>query len=275
MTRPLSRSRRVVCTGALLLCGAAAASAMGVVGSAIASPIAAGATATCGAGSLELSVQGRGSVTTSPNMLTVDLQVSASAANPGQALQSDETATSAVVSALAAGGLVRRDIQTTDLSVQPTYASTGTVLTGYAADTTVVGKVHQFSSVAQLISQAVAAGGTDTTIQSLSFSVTDPLAAQDQARRAAVRQAAAHAASMASAANQRIGRLCSLKDESSTTSTSPVPFYAGAAARAPAVPAPIQPGTQTVTARVALVYQLVPKTSRHRSGSGRPATAAG
>lgn len=264
MTRTWIRARRLMGFGAAACIGAAAATVAGVVGVAAAWPASAAAAGACGAGALKLSVQGRGSVTTTPNLLTLDLQVSASAANPGAALQSDETATSAVVSALTAAGLSSKDIQTTDLSVQPTYEQTGTVVTGYQADTTIVAKIHQFSSAAQLITRAVAAGGTDTTIQSLSFSETNPLNAQDRARRVAVHQAVDHASSMAAAAGERLGQLCSLKDESSTTSTGPVPVFGTATGRSPANPSqPIEEGSQTVTAQVMLVYSLVPRRSRH------------
>jgi uncharacterized protein len=274
MTRRWSRTGRLLGVASLACTGVVAASAAAVAGSA-AWPGVAGASGSCSKGSLSLSVQGRGTVTTPPDVLTLQLQVSASAPNPGQALQGDETATAAVVSALGAGGLAAKYIQTTDLSVEPTYGETGMVVTGYEADTTVVAKIHHFSSVAQLISQAVAAGGTDTTIESISFAATNPLAAQDQARSVAVRQAVGHAASMAKAAGERLGQLCSLKDESSTTATSPVPIYGPDATARSASPAqPIQQGTQTVTARVALVYSLVPERSRHRTGARASAAVA-
>jgi uncharacterized protein len=263
MTRTWIRTRRAVCVGAAVCLGTTTATVAGFVGTGVAWSAAAGSSGGCGTGSLKLSVQGRGSVTTAPNVLTLDLQVSASAGNPGTALESDESATTAVVAALTAGGLASKDIQTTDLSVQPNYAQTGTVVSGYQADTTIVAKIHQFSSVAPLISKAVAAGGTDTTIQSLSFSVTNPLGAQDRARRAAVHQAVGHAASMAAAAGERLGQLCSLKDESSTTSTGPVPVFGTATGRAANAGGPIEEGSQTVTAQVMLVYSLVPRRSRH------------
>lgn len=277
MTRIWNRPARMLCTGALACSGVIAGAAAGMVGSGIAGPVAAGAASAaggCGAGSLTLSVEGKGTVATTPNVLTLTLQVSASAGNPGQALQSDDTLTSAVVSALTSGGLASKDIQTTDLSVQPTYAGTPAALTGYQADTTVVATIREFSSAGQLVSQAVTAGGTGTTIESLSFSVTNPLAAQDQARRSAVRQAVNHATSMASAAGERLGRLCSLKDESSTTSTTPpVPVF-GTASRAGLPSQPVQPGSQTVTARVALVYLLVPEPPRHHHVAATSATGA-
>ena len=95
-------------------------------------------------------------------------------------------------------------------------------------------------------------------IDSLTFSVEDPRAIEDDARTDAVHQAVSHAQSMARAAGERLGPVCSLSDQSASTYPE---FYNGFDA-APGVTAskaasvPLQPGTQQESAQVTLVYAL-------------------
>ena len=246
----MSAGRRVAL--ALLLAGGVPAAA-GVLG---AGGAAAAATSGCGSGSPKLTVQGVGAVTAAPDLLTLTLDVSSSSAQVGQALASDGSATAAVVAALEHGGVASRDLETADLSVQPVYAQTGSVVTGYTVDETVVAKLRDLSAAGSVIDAAVAAGGNDTRIDGLAFSFTRPYRLQDRARSMAVHQAVRHASAMAKAAGERLGAICSLEDKSVTTSTGPpLPYAYGSVARAgPAVP--VQAGTQQVTDRVSVVYSL-------------------
>lgn len=252
----MNAGRRVAL--AVLLAGGVPAAA-GVLG---AGPAAAAAAGGCGSGSPKLTVQGVGAVTATPDLLTLTLEVSATGAQVGQALSAETAAGSAVLAALASGGVAKRDLETTDLSLQPDYAQTGTAVTGYTADGTVVAKLRHLSAAGSLVDAAVAAGGDATRVDSLTFSFTRPYHLQDRARAMAVHQAVGHAAAMAKAAGDRLGAICSLRDETVTTATTPPPGYAyGSVTRAgPAVP--VQAGTQQVTDRVSVVYSLAPPRRR-------------
>jgi uncharacterized protein YggE len=211
----------------------------------------------CGAGTPSLSVTGTGKVTITPDLLTLSLDVSTTAANAGAALSANNADTAAVLQALSAGGVAGKDLQTTNLSVQANYAGTGSVVSGYAVDNTVVAKIRSLPSAGTLIDAAVSAGGDATRIDSLTFSLTDSRRPEERARALAVREAVGRAASMASAAGERLGGICSLKDE--TSGGTPVIFGTGVhvpAASASSGRVPVEPGTQTVTARVAIVYAL-------------------
>lgn len=209
----------------------------------------------CGNGAQTLTVRGTGLVTTTPDVLRVSFGVHTTASSASGALGADNAAATAVLKALAAGGVAKKDVQTTGLSMQERYASTGTVITGYAVDNTVVAKIRRLSTAGTVIDAAVAAGGDASRINSLSFASLNQRHAQDQARSQAVHQAVAHAKSMAAAAGEHLGAICSLKDDTGTSGT-PVRFHypaAGAVAQ-PAVP--ISRGTEQVRAHVTIVYAL-------------------
>ncbi len=210
----------------------------------------------CGAGAPKITETGIGTVSITPNLLTLSLDVHTHAPQATSALSENNRATAAVLHALSSGGVARRDLQTTDLTIQPTYARTGTTVTGYGVDDTVVAKIEKLSSAGRLIDAAVAAGGNATRIDSLSFSTTRPLRAQARARGLAVREAVAHAKAIAASAGEKIGGICSIDDQTSTSTTTPLPFHGFGTAAAPSAPVPVEAGTETVTARLAVVLAL-------------------
>jgi uncharacterized protein YggE len=217
-----------------------------------------------------LSEQGTGVVTATPDLLTLTIGVSSTGPTATTALSANDTAGTAVLAAFKAGGVAAKDLQTTGLSIQAEYAMTGTVVTGYEVDDTVVAKIRTLTTAGTLIDAAVTAGGNAVRIDGLAFSLTNPRPLQDQARTEAVHRAVSHAEAMAAAAGEHLGALCSLTDENQTGgTTTPVIFRAaagsstaGSAAAAPSVP--VQTGSQTVSDQVRVVYALVPDKAHHR-----------
>lgn len=250
------RGRRlaVVSVGAVAVVGAL------VTGAVLWSGSGAGAAAapSCSGSAPRLTVTGSGLATGTPDLLTVTLSVSASGSSAQGAMSVDNTATASAVSALTAGGVASKDIQTTGLSLQPDYTEQhgSIVLVGYRGTNDVVAKIHELSNAGRTLDALSAAGGNDVRIQSLAFSVADPRTLEDTARRDAVRQAVTHAAAMAAAAGERLGQVCSLSDQSTAPSVrSPAaqPAYGNAASGSVV---PLESGTQQVTANVRIVYAL-------------------
>ncbi len=210
----------------------------------------------CDAGTPKITETGTGTVSITPNLLTLSLDVHTTAALASSALSQNDRVTAAVLHALSSGGIARRDLQTTDLTIEPNYAHTGTTVSGYGVDNTVVAKIRKFSTAGTVIDAAVAAGGNATRIDSLSFSLTQPLRAQARARDLAVREAISHAKAIAASAGARIRGICSIDDETSTSTTTPIVpnevFHAAAAS----APVPVESGSETVTARVSIVFAL-------------------
>lgn len=220
----------------------------------------------CGGSSPELTVQGTGLSTGTPDQLTLTVDVSVIGATAQAALSEDDTQAAAVVAALTRGGVSTADVQTTGLSVQPDYTTQGgnTVLAGYAVDNSVVATIDDLGTAGSDIDSVADAAGDDVRIDSVSFSLADPRTIEDRARQDAVRQASSHAAAMAAAAGQRLARICSVTDRSSST-TSPLgnPLNQLGAA-SPAASVPLEAGTQQASAQVSVVYALRPAARRAR-----------
>lgn len=241
----------------VVLGGAAAGATIASGGGATAAAAAtSGGAPKCGGSAPKVTVTGRGVVSVTPNLLTLGIDVHTTAPQASTALAQNNDVTAAVLHALSIGGVARRDLQTTDLTIQPNYVDTGQTVSGYGVDDTVVAKIRKFSTAGTVIDEAVAAGGNATRINSLSYSLTKPLRAQAHARDMAVHQAVGHARAIAASAGERLGGICSIHDVTSTSTTGPIPFAFGAVAAPSKASVPLASGSQTVTARVTIVFAL-------------------
>ena len=118
---------------------------------------------------------------------------------------------------------------------------------------TLTAELHDFATAGSVLDALTSAAGNATRIDSVTFSLRDPRKIEDTARTDAVHQAVSHARSMAQAAGERLGPVCSLTDQSSSD-YAPSAFGAERASSAAAVP--LQPGTQQESAQITLVYAL-------------------
>jgi hypothetical protein len=186
-------------------------------------------------------------------------------ATANEALADDNTKAAAVTAGLALGGVKSKDVQTSDLSINPQYNSHGEI-TGYQVSNTLTAVIRNFSTAGSVIDSIAGAGGNSTQINSLNFSVEDTRGLEDQARTDAVHQAVSHARSMAVAADERLGPVCSLTDQTQTGFNYPQNFANQAAAGVTPSKAsstvPLEPGSQQETAQVSMVYALVPPALR-------------
>ena len=104
----------------LLVAGMAAAARS----SSTADPVAA-AKPTCGGSSPKLTVQGTGLATGTPNILTVYVGIDVTDPTAQAALADDNTRAGAVTAVLTQGGVATKDVQTTDVSINPTTTTKG------------------------------------------------------------------------------------------------------------------------------------------------------
>jgi uncharacterized protein YggE len=248
----------------LVMAGMAAAACS----SSAADPVAA-AKPTCGGSSPKLTVQGTGLATGTPDILTVDVGIDVTDPTAQEALADDNTRATAVTAVLTQGGVAAKDIQTTDVSVNPDYSDKG-VITGYEVSNTLTAILRNFATAGSLIDSVAGAGGNATRLDSLNFSVEDTRSLEDEARNDAVHQAVSHAKSMAVSAGERLGPVCSLSDQSQIDNyEEPFASAAGLPSGDKAAAAvPLDAGSQQETAQVTMVYSLVsPPTVSHRKRS--------
>ena len=111
----------------------------------------------------------------------------------------------AILAAVAAAGVARRDVRTTLLSVQPRYDyrdGKAPTLVGYDLANVVEVTVRDLAALGAVVDGALAAGAT--SLDGLAFRVDDPREAERAARTAAVAEARARAEVLAEAAGVAI-----------------------------------------------------------------------
>ena len=202
-----------------------------------------------------LSLAASGEVKTTPDMATITVGVDATAASAGQAMSANAQRMSRVIEALKAAGVAPRDLQTSNLSLSPqTVNEEGRPprITGYQASNQLTATVRILSQVGPVADAVVAAGATN--IGQISFGLSDPLAAQNAARVAAVKALQDKAALYAQASGYHVTRLINLS-EGAPEEAAQFKFRPMVAMRA-AAPTPIETGDVTVHIDVGGIFEL-------------------
>jgi len=205
-----------------------------------------------------ISVSGTGKVVLSPDLADLRLGVSATAGSVKAARESAAQRMTAVIAALKALGIDDKDIQTTTLSLQPTYDYSANTnpprITGYTLSNAVAVTVRDLSKLGDAIDNSLAAGAN--SLDSVGFRVSDQAAAEKQARQSAMTEAQAKAKTLADAASVSISGVASIAEQVAPV---PYPVYYGAMAGAPAAKdaaTPVEAGTNEITVTVTVVYLI-------------------
>lgn len=198
-----------------------------------------------------ITVTGDASVTTEPDIAQIRTGVTSQAKTAKEASDTNAKAAQGVVAALRAAGIDDKDIQTTRLTLQPTYDNTNGPargkINGFLASNQVMIRVRDIAKLADIIDRTVSAGATD--IGGIEFVVSAPSQALDRARDAAVADARRKAEIYAKAAGVTLGRVLTLSEDQA--SAEPMLM----SARAAAAP-PIMPGEKTLKLTVTISYEL-------------------
>ena len=156
-----------------------------------------------------ITVSGHGEVVVRPDTGLFDVGVQASAASVAQARDQAATAANAVIKSVKGNGVDEKDVQTTQLSIQPQYfypQNGGEPrITGYQVINTVSVKVRKLESFSKIIDDAAAAGGDNTVLQGVRFGLEDDKKALEQAREAAVADAKQKAEQLAKLGGVKLG----------------------------------------------------------------------
>ena len=196
---------------------------------------------------------GMGTVSGTPDVMTVQIGVETTAAHVGAALRANNARGAALQAALERHGVAVADIQTAQLSLYPQQGRNG--VTGYQVSDVVSATLHDLSTAGAVIDDALAAAGDAGRLEGVSFSVADDSVPLAQARRQAVSEARAEARQLAAAAGLRVVGLRSITDQADQGGIPQFASSAGAAAGA-AQSVPVQPGTEQTTAQVVAVWNV-------------------
>lgn len=138
-------------------------------------------------------VSGEGSVTAAPDFARVTVGVTSTGRNAGEAMAANANAANALVSLIKAEGVPPADIQTSDVSISPTFAQstpgqkTSPAIVGYSVSNNVTVVVRDISRLGALLDKAVGAGAN--SIYGIGFGHNNPSALLDKARPLAVADA--------------------------------------------------------------------------------------
>ncbi|HWC35438.1 MAG TPA: SIMPL domain-containing protein [Mycobacteriales bacterium] len=206
-----------------------------------------------------VSVSGHGSVKATPDTLVSDLDAHAKRASAQDALDGAGQVATDVINALEANGVASKDIQTSGLSVGPAYDRHGQV-TGYRADEDITARMHPLDTAGKALDAASAAGGNDLTIEDSVLTISNRGKYEAQARTKAFDDAKAAAEQYAGLAGRQLGRVEQIRATSHTSQVQHVPAPSngatGAGTAAPSASIPVNPGKQTVSESVHVVWAL-------------------
>jgi uncharacterized protein YggE len=196
-----------------------------------------------------ITVNGMGSVETTPDIADLGFGVVTQAQTARAALTANAAEARKIVAALRTAGIAAKDIQTQQTSLEPRYADSNQSIRGYTATTSVSVVLRDLAKAADTIDAAVTAGANSVYGPALRSSKADQL--YRDALKAAVADARVKAKQLADAAGVVLGNVTAIVE-----SGAPVPMdaktQAGTVAGAPS----IEPGTQHVVASVTVTFAI-------------------
>jgi len=250
----------IAAIGALALSGCAAAGEQPAAGSsaavapmAVASGAAADTADSGAAVDSSITAQATGTISGTPDVVTIVIGVQTQSTSAQTALDDNNKRATDVIGVLKESGVAPADLQTSQLSINPSYDEKGQQITGYQVTNMVTAKIRDISTAGTVIDAAGKTAGDAVRVQQLSFSIDDDSALRAQARADGVKRAQAQAKQMADAAGVQLGSIRSITE---TPAGTPTIYPAMAAGDTAAAPVPIEPGSQELSVVVQVVYAI-------------------
>ena len=200
-----------------------------------------------------VTANGTGTVAVVPDIASLSIGVTTTADTAAAALTANNLAVEAVMARLSASGIETRDMQTSNLYLNPNwtgYDSSTPTISGYTASNMLTVQVRQLDQLGAVLDAAVSDGAN--TLNGVTFGMADPEPALNQARGEAVADARARAELLAAAAGMKLGRVVSISEMSN-----PMAGYDIYAMEAASTPVPVAGGELGLTASVTVTYEIV------------------
>jgi uncharacterized protein YggE len=201
-----------------------------------------------------LDIVATGEVQRAPDVATIGAGVVTQATQAGAAMASNAERMTATVAALRKAGVADRDIQTSQVSLQPQYRygeNQPPVLTGYQVSNRVTVRLRDLRNAGRVLDALVAAGANQ--IDGPTFGVDKPEAALDEARTQAIATARSRAELYAKAAGLRVVRIARISESGQVES--PIRPMAVMAMRK-AADTPVEAGEQALSVTVSVSFEL-------------------
>lgn len=204
----------------------------------------------------QITVTGEGQVQRSPDIATLSLGVTTQGKTAAEAMTANNAALAAVMERLTKAGISGRDLQTTNLSLNPNWSQSSSQpnaaaeISSYTASNQLTVTIRKLDTLGQVLDAAITDGAN--TLNGLSFGLAEAKPVIDEARKAAVADAQARAALLVEAAGAKLGRIVSISE--SQNYGGPMPMFRQAADAVGSVP--LAGGDVATTANVTVVYEI-------------------
>ncbi|MDE2596651.1 MAG: SIMPL domain-containing protein [Sphingomonadales bacterium] len=241
---------------------ALALAASSLPGAAMAAELSSGPVVAPGSAVLTVSAEGR--TARKPDLALFTAGVTTSGRTAGEALAANSAQMAKVIAALKRAGIADRDVQTSNLSLNPVYADMSRQpvspleqqvpqVIGYQVTNQVSVRQRDLEQFGKVIDTLVASGANQ--VNGPSFQVDDTEAALDDARNDAMKRARERANLYARAAGLKVLRILTIAEAGGYAPPMPV-MYARAAMADAGAPAPVAAGEVALQANVTVTFEL-------------------
>jgi uncharacterized protein YggE len=201
----------------------------------------------------QVTVVGAGEVQGAPDTLNVNASIEFVAPDVSGAMNQTSDRQQAVIDALVGAGIDRKDISTSNVSLQPQFAGgDSTTIVGYRANNSIDIKVRKLDTASQTLASIINTGGDATRINSVNYSLDDDSQLVKDARARAFNDAKDRAQQYAQLSGLHLGKVVSITESGGSTPPTPLPNFKGAEMAA----VPVEPGQQTVNFSVTVIFEL-------------------
>ena len=203
-----------------------------------------------------LDVSATGEVSRVPDLATISAGVVTRSATASGAIQQAATRMARVREALRQAGIADRDIQTSNISLNPEYTYVNNQppkLNGYSASNQLNVRFHDIASTGKILDALVAEGANQ--ISGPNLTVEKPETALDEARAKAVAAGRARADLYARSLGLRVVRIVAVSESGGYAPPPPMPPMM-MQARAERDSTAIDPGEQKLQVNVAMTFEL-------------------
>lgn len=203
-----------------------------------------------------ISVTGEASISVPPDRAQLDAGVASYGKTAREASSTNSAAMTKVLQALKGAGIPDKDVQTSNLSLQPQYAPNRNgpaPIVGYRASNRVTVKLNDVGKLAEILDTLVNAGAND--IGNVNFSASQASKLRDEAREKAFADARRKAEIYAKAAGVTLGAPLAIAEGGR-----PMPIYHPRIMAAMPITAstPIAQGQETLSVTVAVSWAIKP-----------------
>ncbi|MFC3179723.1 SIMPL domain-containing protein [Cypionkella sinensis] len=200
-----------------------------------------------------ITVTGEGTVQVTPDMATIALGVTTDGASAAEAMAANSKALQAVIDRLKSAGIEDRDLQTSNLSLNPNWvgydAGQTPKIAGYVASNMLSVRVRELDKLGSVLDASITDGAN--TLNGITFDLASPRPVQDEARKAAVADAKARAELLAAAAGVKLGKIEAISEAAGYGA--PMPMFRDEKS---AAAVPVASGQIGMTASVTITYQI-------------------